>query len=61
MKVVAIRLVAEGYDVTLVEDKDDTRDSQAYPTLYYLDSEGYAIRTEIGFRPAEHVKKYLDK
>ena len=61
LKVVAIRLVAEGYDIVLVNADQDTRGSSVYPSLYYLDSNGGFLRKETGFKTAAHIKEHLDK
>ena len=61
IKIVAIRLVAEGYDVILTNMYDDTRGSSRYPSLYYLDDNGGQLRKEVGFKTADHIKEYLGK
>lgn len=61
LKVVVIRLIAEGYDIVLVDADQDTRGSSVYPSLYYLDSNGGFLRKETGFKTAAHIKEYLGK
>jgi hypothetical protein len=61
LKVVAIRLLAEGYDVTIIKKKDDERNTKAYPTLYYLNAKGWVIKKETGFKTRDHIVKYLGK
>ncbi len=61
MKVVVLRLISEGYDVRIVHSDDDQRGTRVYPTLYYLDSDGWVTRMEEGFRTRDHVVKYLEK
>lgn len=61
MKVVAITLIAEGYDIILTNKDYDIRGSVRFPSLYYLDEYGGLIRTEIGFKTPTHIKEYLGK
>ena len=61
LKVVAVRLVAEGYDVVLTHRTQDTHGSTRFPSLYYLDDKGGVIKSEIGFKTADHIKQYLRK
>ena len=60
-KVVTIRLLAEVYDVVTIHSDDDTRGTKKFPTLYYLDSDGKVIRTEVGFKTRDHIVRYLGK
>jgi hypothetical protein len=61
LKVVAIRLLADGYDVTIVKMEDDTRGSDRFPSLYYLNKNGKSIRKETGFKTYDHIVQYLRK
>lgn len=61
IKIVVAELTAEGYDIVLVPREKDTRGTTKFPTLYYLDFRGGLIRSEIGFKTAEHIKEYLGK
>lgn len=59
--IVLVRMIAEGYDVTIVDSEDDTRGSVRYPSIYYLDQWGRVIRKDTGFKTYRHITKYLEK
>lgn len=61
IKIVALVLIAEGYDVILTPKDQDDRGSSKFPSLYYLDDEGNVNRKEVGFKTTDHIKKYLTK
>ena len=50
-----------GYEVTVVDRKDDKRDTELFPTLYYIGRLGQVTRTEVGYKTYKHVIKHLEK
>jgi thioredoxin-related protein len=55
-------LAKEGYSVGWISYRDpNAPEVTKVPTLFYYDSSGRLIETEIGFRTAEQVKEKLEK
>lgn len=61
LRVVALRLIAEGYDIYFTNVKDDPRGARRTPTLRYYLPRGGMLHEEVGFKTANHIKKYLGK